>query len=202
MISISNDGKRAAMFRPSPHPNDDEAKPDIVHSQPGRSLVGRCHIEFFGGIEEDRPNVGVVAGIDLNKELWHPITPAVNHTIQLTGLRVTPDGKYLSLIFNTGQVIIIDQNDQVVRAHVPTQQTSIVATELLGNARYLLTACPDGTVQLWYTDDNELIVVGRIPDSRPTDLIATIVDRTVEIAVATRDSGLVKCRLDLPKESN
>lgn len=194
MIATAENGTTAAFFRPSRGWHVDDRNEHLsVHGDPGRSIVGRCWSEFDNRyqVDEASPHTGVVAGIDLGSQKWNRITPAVKHDLQMSGIRMTQDGRYLSLIFETGQVIVVDQKSRLLFAHVHTERKEIAATELLSSGKYLLVACANGLLQLWDTDDNELLCTERVPDCRVTDIKAIMTDDRIDIAIATRNCGLV-----------
>ena len=198
LISISQNAETVGMFLPMQEHGKENQDEHPIESDPGRTVIGSC----FKGLltlympASDRLSTaddakGQIATISVNAKQWSKVAPSVRHTEKLMKLHITHDGHHLLLGFESGRIIVADLKSGILICNLNTGRKDVLAFDFISSEIILVLVFGDGTIQL--VDRNDRIVASdKIRDCHATEMICRKNKSGIEVALATRDSGIVK----------
>lgn len=186
LCTISSNASLSLSFVPAPIDNfageylDLDTEIDF-ESKLGGTLMGKTGVELIQG--------KVLANNIASKQII--LTPAVQHKSILMKLKSSSNGRFAILVFNTGQVTIVDLQTGTLESIIQTKDKEIVDVNYHHENKILLVASYRGLVTSWNTDT--YIEAGRLrlQDARLSLLSSRISEEGFDIVLGTRDTGLI-----------
>lgn len=162
-------------------------------------------LQVFPGKEEDLlPNPGGSLVINLeyerkfgeviatqNAKKQKILTPAIGRFDVLIQIKSSPDGRFALLVFNTGQVTIVDLKTGTLESIIRTNDKEIVDVDYHPDQKTLLVASFRGAVTAWNTDTYMKTGSLQLYDARLDSLRSRVSDKGFDLVLGTRDTGLI-----------
>lgn len=183
LCTLSPDGMLSLYFRPFKFkfsPVFPTKKEDII-PDPGIFLIAN--------LEYERKFGELIASDNAKKT--NILAPAIGLDEILIQIKSSPDGRFATLVFSTGQVTVIDLQTETLESIIQTGDSEIVDVDFHPDKNTLLVASYRGTVTAWNTDT--FLQTGKVQlyDARLENLSSRITKKGFDIVLGTRDTGLI-----------
>lgn len=119
------------------------------------------------------------------------LTPGVYHKSVLIQVKSSANGRFAILVFNTGQVTIVDIQTGTLESIIQTNDKEIVDVDYRPDQKTLLVASYRGAVTAWNTDTYLQTGSIKLFDARLDSLSSRVSDNGFDIVLGTRDTGLI-----------
>ncbi|MFI4849667.1 MAG: hypothetical protein ACIAZJ_11250 [Gimesia chilikensis] len=150
-------------------------------STPGVSLITNLGSEFWEG--------EIIA--IRNSKAPFTLTPAVPHRSVLTRIKCSADSYYALLVFDTGQITILNLQDGTQESIIQTGNREIVDIDFQPAQHTLLVASYRGAVTAWNTETFLKTGSLQLYDSRLNFLSSRVAKQGFDLILGTRDTGLI-----------
>lgn len=156
---------------------------------PGLALVAYMNSDL---------RVGEVIAIE-NAKKQTILTPAVPHKSILIQIKSSSNGRFVILVFNTGQITIVDLQDGTLESIIQTGNHEIVDVDYHPDQKTLFAASYRGTVTAWNTETYLKTGSLQLYDARLNLLSSRVVKKGFDLVLGTQDTGLIVKRGAFPK---
>ncbi|WP_417396037.1 hypothetical protein [Gimesia chilikensis] len=157
------------------------AEEEDLFPGPGSSLVANL---------ENKRKFGEVITTE-NAKKYKILTPAIGRFDVLIQLKTSTNGRFALLVFNTGQVTIVDLQTGTLESIIQTIDKEIVDVNYHHDQKTLLVASYRGAVTAWNTDTYLKTGAIKLYDARLDSLISRVSKKGFDIVLGTRDTGLI-----------
>lgn len=164
-------------------------KEEDLFPNPGGSLV--INLEY------ERKFGEVIATQNAKKQ--NILTPAIGRFDVLIQIKSSPNGRYAILVFNTGQVTIIDLQAGTLESIIQTNDKEIVDVDFHPDQKTLLVVSFRGGVTAWNTETFQKTGTLQLYDARLDSVRSRVSVKGFDLVLGTRDTGLIVKRGVFPK---
>ncbi|WP_299469902.1 hypothetical protein, partial [uncultured Gimesia sp.] len=119
------------------------------------------------------------------------LTPAIGRDDVLIQIKSSPNGRFALLVFNTGQVTIVDLQTGTLESIIRTNDKEIVDVDYHSDQKTLLVASFRGGVTAWNTETFQKTGSLQLYDARLDSLRSRVTKKGFDIVLGTRDTGLI-----------
>jgi WD40 repeat protein len=162
-------------------------------------------LQLFPGKEEDlfpAPGSSLVINLEYERKFGEVIatqnaikqkilTPAIGRDDVLIQIKSSPNGRFALLVFNTGQVTIVDLQTGTLESIIRTNDKEIVDVDYHSDQKTLLVASFRGGVTAWNTETFQKTGSLQLYDARLDSLRSRVTKKGFDIVLGTRDTGLI-----------
>jgi len=156
-------------------------KEEDLFPDPGGSLVAN--------LEYERKFGEVIATKNAKKQSI--LTPAIGRNDVLIQIKCSTNGRFALLVFNTGQVSIVDLQTGTLESIIQTIDKEIVDVNYHHDQKTLLVASYRGAVTAWNTDTYLKTGAIKLYDARLDSLRSRVTKKGFDLVLGTRDTGLI-----------
>ena len=156
---------------------------------PGTNLIARVS-DGPGRLFSFEPKHGAVMELRAGQP-QKQITPPVYHQSQLMQIRCTADGRFAMLVFDTGQILILNLEAGTLEAIIPTGLSEIMDVNYHPQQQTLLVACYRGTITAWNSDTFLRTGLLQLNDARLEHLASQPAKDGFDLVLGTWDTGLI-----------
>ncbi|QDT28212.1 hypothetical protein Enr10x_35520 [Gimesia panareensis] len=162
---------------------------ELSLGSPGEDLIARIH-EGTGQSFYFEYKHGAVVELRAGQP-QKQITPPVYYQSQLMQIRCTADGRFAILVFDTGQILILNLIAGTLEAIIPTGLSEIMDVNYHPQQQTLLVACFRGTITAWNSDTFLRTGLLQLNDARLEHLASQPAADGFDLVLGTWDTGLI-----------
>lgn len=118
-------------------------------------------------------------------------TPPVYYQSQLMQVRCTADGRFAMLVFDTGQILILNLKAGTLESIISTGLSEIMDVNYHPQQKTLLVACYRGTITAWNSDTFLQTGLLQLNDARLEHLASQPAAEGFDLVLGTWDTGLI-----------